>query len=103
MRRDERREKRAPVELRLYVAGATPNSVLARANVMHVLEQLLVDGVKLTVLGVFERPDLAREDGVAVTPTLVRVRPEPKRRVVGVMNDCAAVLKLLDDDDGRST
>jgi len=86
---------RRRLRLRLYIAGSGPNSAQARANLRQLLEERCVEA-ELDVVDIFEEPDRALEDGVLVTPTLVRLAPEPVQRVVGNLSEGAAVLGLLE-------
>ena len=78
--------------LRLYVAGDTPNSVLALANLRAALVGRLHH---LEVVDVLTSPERALEDGVFVTPTLVRLQPEPPSRTVGSMDLQHGILAVL--------
>jgi hypothetical protein len=79
--------------LRLYVAGATPNSARAKQNLLAALRDLgsVVGSVELTIVDVFKHSRRARTDGIIVTPTLVC--GGRNRRLV-MMGDLANVLKL---------
>lgn len=74
------------IRLRLYVAQGAPNSGIAERNLRALLEEASVDA-QLEVLDVFEHAEQALEDGVLVTPMVVRVAPEPRLRVAGSFTD----------------
>jgi circadian clock protein KaiB len=76
----------------LYIAGNTPNSMLAISNLQASLGDSPHD---LEVVDVLEHPERALDDGVFVTPTLVRLAPEPERTMIGSLNEPAALLALL--------
>ena len=80
------------LSLRLYIAGETPNSMLAIANLQASLGDSPHD---LKVVDVLEHPERALDDGVFVTPTLVRLAPEPERTMIGSLNELAALLAML--------
>jgi circadian clock protein KaiB len=82
-------------ELRLYVAGALPNSVQAEENLRALCEEHLAGRHTLEVVDFLDRPGRALQDGVVVTPTLLKVSPEPKQIVVGTLADRPAVLRAL--------
>jgi circadian clock protein KaiB len=88
----------APIRLvlRLYVAGDAPNSALARANLRRLLDGLDRDQYALEVIDCLDDPMRAIEDGVLVTPTLVRVEPEPRRTIVGSLSAADRVVSALD-------
>jgi circadian clock protein KaiB len=69
--------------LRLYVAGVTPRSSEAIERIKAVCEDHLPGRYELEVIDVRQQPELAREHQIIVTPTLVKVRPLPLRRLVG--------------------
>jgi circadian clock protein KaiB len=83
------------VRLCLYVAAGAPNSMAARANLSAALEASGREHVTVAIVDVFERPDLAVEDQVYVTPMLIRVSPLPRCRIIGNLSDRTAVLQLL--------
>ena len=72
-----------PWRLRLYVAGQTPKSLTALANLRRLCESQLVGRYQLEVIDLLEQPHLARRDGILAVPTLVRKLPPPIRKVVG--------------------
>lgn len=85
--------------LRLYVAGELPNSLRARENLRQICEEHLDGRYTLEVVDFLEEPARALQDGVLVTPALVRLEPQPQRTVVGSLSDTAAVLMALDLTD----
>ena len=84
------------IVLRLYVAGDAPNSALARTNLSRLLAGLDRDQYALEVIDCLDEPLRALEDGVLVTPTLVRVEPEPRRTIVGSLSAAERVATALD-------
>lgn len=90
------RTKPAPVlGLRLYVAGAAPNSVRAIANATAICEEHFAKRHRLEIVDVTWHPQRALADGVIVTPTLLKLRPDPPRRLVGDLSDTQQVLQVL--------
>ena len=86
---------------RLYVAGEGQNSVRAIANLTALCEARLVGRHRIEIVDVFGQPGRALEDGIVMTPTLIRLEPGPVRRVIGTLqatDDVAAVLGLTDPD-----
>lgn len=88
-------KKSAAVHLRLYVAGQAPNSVLAIANVKAICEAHCLPGYKLEIVDLMDHPIRALEDGIVVTPTLVKLLPKPARKVIGTLNDRTQVILAL--------
>ncbi|MGM0575057.1 MAG: circadian clock KaiB family protein [Myxococcota bacterium] len=83
------------IRLRLYVAGEAPNSQAARANLASFCEALAGAPPRVEVIDVFEEPLRAHEDGVILTPTLLRVEPEPVVRVAGSLGDRSLVRRVV--------
>ena len=82
--------------LRLYVAGKTPRSVAALANLKKICEEHLTGRYKLQVVDLLENPQLARGDQILAIPTLVRQLPLPMRRIIGDLSNTERVLVGLD-------
>ena len=83
-------------ELRLYVAGHTPKSVAAVANMNKYCEQHLAGRYKLEVIDLLVNPQLAEGDQILAIPTLVRKVPEPIRKIIGDLSNEERVLVGLD-------
>ncbi len=83
------------VLLKLYVAGHTPRSRDAIANLKRICEKELSD-YELVVIDVLERPQLAEGEKIMATPTLIKELPPPVRRIIGDLSDAAKVLLGLD-------
>ena len=69
--------------LRLYVAGATARSRQALRRVYQLCEAELKDNYELEVIDVYQQPELARDNQIVATPTLVKEFPRPIRRFIG--------------------
>jgi circadian clock protein KaiB len=69
--------------LRLYVAGATTRSRQALRHVYQLCEAELKNNYELEVIDVYQQPELARENQIVATPTLVKEFPKPVRRFIG--------------------
>ncbi|MFE0173813.1 circadian clock KaiB family protein [Streptomyces sp. NPDC059002] len=78
---------RGPYAFTLYVAGATERSDAARSNLLTLCESRIVDGYEITVIDVVDRPELAEENRILATPTVIRLAPLPHRRVIGDLSD----------------
>jgi circadian clock protein KaiB len=83
-------------ELRLYVAGSTPQSSRAITNLKTICDTHLKDRYDLTVVDLYEQMDRAHDDQIDVTPTLIRHWPLPVRRLVGNLSKVERVLETLD-------
>jgi|SRR6185436_9515776 len=73
--------------LRLYVTGATPSSSRAIAQLKAFCEKFLKGRYRLEVVDVYQQPELADEERILATPTLVKMSPLPLRRIVGSLAD----------------
>lgn len=82
-------------ELRLYVAGGSPQCLNAIENVRHVCEQYLHGRYHIDVVDLLENPRLAAYEQILVVPTLVRQLPSPIRKIVGDLSDTARLLAGL--------
>ena len=90
-----------PYLLRLYVTDASPKSARAIVNARRLLDEHLADRYSLEILNIAEHVGLATADQIVCVPTLLRVAPEPVRRIIGDMSDVARVLKGLDVPPAR--
>jgi len=82
--------------LKLYVTGTTPNSERAVANLRRLCAEELSEQYEIIVIDVLERPQLAEDEKILATPTLVKALPPPLRRVIGDLSDTQKVLVGLD-------
>jgi circadian clock protein KaiB len=83
---------------RLFVTGESLRSQRAAANLRSLCAAALGDGFEIDVVDVWERPELAEEERIIATPTVLRLSPPPARRVVGDLSDfdlAAAALGLV--------
>jgi circadian clock protein KaiB len=80
----------------LYVAGQTPKSVTALANLKRICEAHLSGRYRIEVIDLLEHPQLAAGDQILAVPTLVRRLPEPLKRIIGNLSDMERVLVGLD-------
>ena len=83
-------------KLRLYVAGQTPKSIRAFANLKELCEAHLKGRYRIEVVDLLERPKLARGDQIIAIPTLVRRLPPPLRKIIGDLSSTERVLVGLD-------
>jgi circadian clock protein KaiB len=95
-RTDNGDPKRKFWELRLYVAGQTPRSRTAFANLKVICEEHLADRYSIEVIDLLEHPQLSKGDQILAIPTLVRRLPQPMRKIIGDLSDTERVLIGLD-------
>ena len=82
----------AIVDLRLYIAGQGPKSILAIENLRRVCDEYLPDRYRIEVVDLLENPELARAAEIIAVPTLVRRLPLPVRTIIGDLSDTDRVL-----------
>jgi circadian clock protein KaiB len=83
-------------ELRLYVAGQTPNCVKAFTNLKKICENELKGRYKIEVIDLLENPTLAKGDQIIAIPTLVRKLPVPVKKIIGSLQNTERVMVGLD-------
>lgn len=92
-------------ELRLYVAGQTPKSIAAFANLTRLCAEHLPGKHRIEVIDLLENPTLGQGDRILAIPTLVRKLPEPTRKIIGDLSNTERTLVGLDlrpRNDGRA-
>lgn len=82
--------------LRLYVAGQTPKSLIALANLKKYCERHLAGLYHIEVIDLLEHPQLGEGDQIVALPTLVRKLPEPIKHIIGDLSNEERVLVGLD-------
>src|ERR1700761_5722286 len=82
--------------LRLYVAGQTPKSLAAIANLKKICEENLAGRYKIEVIDLIVSPQLAAGDQIVAIPTLVRRLPPPLKRMIGDLSNSEKVIVGLD-------
>ena len=90
------RAKIAQWMLRLYVAGNTPNSVAAFANLKEICEVHLGGRYQIEVVDLLRQPQLAAGDQIIAVPTLVRKLPHPVKKIIGDLSNTERVLVGLE-------
>lgn len=74
-------------ELRLYVAGQTPKSLAALANLKKICAAHLNGRYRIEVIDLLTNPELARADQIVAIPTLIRKLPPPVKRIIGDLSN----------------
>ncbi len=82
--------------LQLYITGQTPRSERAIANLRRICEEKLDGQYEMVIIDVLERPQIAEDERILVTPTLIKPLPLPSRRVIGDLSNMEKVLLELD-------
>jgi len=87
--------------LRLYIAGQTPNSMTAIANLKKICEEKLEGKYRLEVVDLLKKPQLAKGDQIVAIPTLVRRLPPPVKKIIGNLSKTESVIVGLDLQSAR--
>ena len=82
--------------LRLYVAGQTPRSLRAVANIQRICSERLHGRYSLEVIDLYQQPQLAQGEQIVAVPALIKSLPEPLRVLIGDMSDTERVVVGLD-------
>jgi circadian clock protein KaiB len=82
--------------LKLYVTGQTPRTERAIVNLRRICDESLGNQYQLFVIDVLEQPQLAEDERIIATPTLIKELPPPARRLIGDLSDMEKVLEGLD-------
>lgn len=80
---------------RLYVTGASPNSLRAIANSKYIFDKYLNDNYELEIIDVHQQPFVAKEDNIVALPLLIKKFPLPEKRLIGDMSDMEKVLRSI--------
>lgn len=82
-------------KFRLYIAGETQNSIEALANLTNFCHTYLMNRHEIEVIDVFKESRKTLEDGIFMTPTLIRLTPFPMLKIVGTLSQPQIVLQAL--------
>lgn len=82
--------------LKLYITGHTPRSERAIRNLRRICEEELSGKYEMRVSDILEQPQLAEDEKILATPTLIKALPPPLRRIIGDLSDTEKVLVGLD-------
>lgn len=78
------------------MTSASSRSATAIANLRRICEQELEGQYDLEIIDVLEYPDLAENEKILATPTLIKSLPLPLRRVIGDLSNTEKVLLGLE-------
>ena len=82
--------------LKLYVTGHSASSERAICNLKRIVSEAMIGEHEVIIVDVLERPQMAEDDKILATPTLIRESPPPVRRIIGDLSDTGKVLMGLD-------
>ncbi|NIJ54420.1 circadian clock KaiB family protein [Dyadobacter arcticus] len=81
--------------LRLFIIGASLNSMRAVANLKEICEKYIKDNYSLEIVDVHQEKSIAAKEQLIALPMLIKLSPSPERRLIGDMSDTPKVLKGL--------
>jgi circadian clock protein KaiB len=96
MKTSARKKPKDGWDLRLYVAGQTPKSIIALANLKKICQEHLAEKYNIEIIDLVRNPQLARKDQILAIPTLVRNLPQPIKKIIGDLSNTEKVLLGLD-------
>jgi circadian clock protein KaiB len=82
--------------LSLFVTGSTPKSLRAIRNIRALCEEMLHGCYELKVIDIYQHPELVKPEQIVVTPTLIKKRPFPLRKLIGDLSNKNRLLLGLD-------
>jgi circadian clock protein KaiB len=84
-----------PLVLKLFISGASPNSIRAIENLKTVCEKIASSKYELEIVDIYQQPAKAATEQVIALPMLIKYFPLPVKRFFGDLSDTAKVLKGL--------
>lgn len=101
-KRDKVKARKEPVSvakkeyvLRLFVTGATPNSLRAITNIKNICEMHLTGRYSLEIIDVYKNQQRAAEEQIVALPMLIKLQPAPQRKLIGDLSNLQKVLNAL--------
>jgi circadian clock protein KaiB len=88
--------------LQLYVAGQTPKSIAAIANIRKLCDEHLPGRCTINIVDLTKDPEQAQRHQIVAIPTLIRELPEPIKRIIGDLSNTQRVLIGLDIEAGTA-
>jgi circadian clock protein KaiB len=79
--------------LRLFITGASPNSIRAVDNIKGFCEKYLKDNYQLEIIDVYQQPAIAEQEQIIALPLLIKKAPGSERRLIGDMSDTGKILQ----------
>ena len=89
------------LKLKLYITGQTPKSERAIANLRRICAEELDGKYEMVITDVLEQPQLAEDEKIIATPTLIKELPLPLRKIIGDLSDTEKVLLGLDVEPSK--
>jgi circadian clock protein KaiB len=81
--------------LQLYVSGMSPKSQEAIRNIKQLCDEHLKDAFELEIIDIYKNPELASEQSIVFSPSLIKLLPQPRKVLIGTLSDSEKVVKAL--------
>ena len=81
--------------LQLYVSGMSPKSMEAIENIKRLCDEHLTDAFELEIIDIYKHPEVALEQQIVFSPSLIKRLPLPKKTLIGKFSDTDKVIKGL--------
>jgi circadian clock protein KaiB len=81
--------------LQLYVSGMSSKSLEAIQNIKKLCDEYLGDAFELEIIDIYKNPELASEQSIVFSPSLIKQLPLPKKVLIGTLKDSEKVIKAL--------
>ncbi len=81
--------------LKLYVTGATPNSLRAITNIKNICEKYLQGKYRLEIIDIYKHQERASREQIVALPMLIKLQPHPQRKMIGDLSNTTKVLNAL--------
>jgi circadian clock protein KaiB len=81
--------------LQLYVSGMSPKSMEAIENIKRLCDENLIEAFELEIIDLYKHPELASEQQIVFSPSLIKQLPLPRKTLIGNFSDTQKVIKGL--------
>ena len=81
--------------LQLYVSGMSPKSMEAIKNIKRLCDEYLKEAFSLEIIDIYKNPEVASEQHIVFSPSLIKRLPPPKKTLIGTLADTDKVIKAL--------
>jgi len=81
--------------LQMYVSGMSHKSLEAIHNIKRLCDEHLKDAFELEIIDIYKNPELASEQSIVFSPSLIKQLPLPKKILIGTLKDSEKVIKAL--------
>jgi len=88
-------ENKKKLDMKLYVSGMSARSMEAIENIKKICDEYLNDAYELEIIDIYKNPELAAQQQVIFSPSLIKNYPLPKKILVGTLSDKEKVISVL--------